>query len=154
MSNLKLSLINAGNRPLFEIENGLFTSNGNLTFGLNPQTNLQMGILERAYIEPRTVTDSSVYLTLSDCFLTRICTPPASLSTRIYFLPNPPSDSSKSGYWIAICNRSITYTVDIKQADGTFLYTVPKNPADNDDSGGSTARFSISSSGLSWFRVS
>ena len=157
MTNLKLSLINAktpSTKALFEIENGLFTSNGNLTFGLNPQTNFQTGILERAFIEPRTITDSSVNLTLSDCFLTRICTPPASLSTRIYYLPSPPFDAGYSGYWIAICNRSITYTVDIRQDDGTVLCTVPKNPADNDDSGGSTARVSISSTGLSWFRVS
>jgi hypothetical protein len=156
MSNLKLSLLYANTpstKAIFEIENGLFTSNGNLTFGLNPQTNYQMGILERAVIEP-IATQTVYYLSFSDCFLTRICTPPVSLSTRTYYLPNPPGDPGYSGYWIAICNRSVTYTVDIRQDDGTVLCTVPKNPADNDDSGGSTARFSISSTGLSWFRVS
>jgi hypothetical protein len=134
---------------LFQIENGLLTSNGNLTFGKNPATNLQMGILERGTVD--TTLSGSTNLGWDDCFLTIISTPTGS---RAFVLKNPDISVTYSGYWVAICNRSRTNTIAIKQADGTLLYTIPLNPSENNFSGGSTARFAVSPTGFSWFRVS
>ena len=159
MSNLKLKLINRGTysgSALLEIENGLFTSNGNLTFGKNPQTNLQMGILERAVINE--ITTGRTTLGFDDCFLTIIVTPTGS---RSFVIPTPQLETIYSGYWIAICNRSKSHTVniDIEIDEGPpkvykTMYTIPLNTSDDNFSGGSTARFAVSPTGLSWFRVS
>jgi hypothetical protein len=157
MSNLKLKLINRGTysgSALLEIENGLFTSNGNLTFGKNPATNLQMGILERGTVDP--TVSGSTNLGWDDCFLTIISSPTGS---RSFVLKEPDIPVAYSGYWVAICNRSRSNTITIKQKDPTTgllitVYTIPFNPSDNNYSGGETARFAVSPTGLSWFRVS
>jgi hypothetical protein len=141
---------------LFQIENGLLTSNGNLTFGKNPATNLQMGILERAVINETTTGRTT--LGFDDCFLTIIVTPTGS---RSFVIPTPQLETIYSGYWIAICNRSKSHQVniDIEIDNGPpkvykTIYTIPLNTSDDNFSGGSTARFAVSPTGLSWFRVS
>jgi hypothetical protein len=148
MSNSKLRLINAGGF-LFEIDSTLFTSNGNLTFGKNPATNLQMGLLERSVTN--VTTRGTTTLDYNDCFLTIINTPDA--SGRIFKIPKPTIPVTYAGWWIEICNKSKTYKIDIKQTDNTLLYTIPTNPSGDIFSGGSSARFSVSPTGLSWFRV-
>jgi hypothetical protein len=132
---------------------GLFTSNGNLTFGLNPQTGKQMGLLERGRVDVD--TSGSTSLDWGDCFLTIISTP---IATRTFVLKNPDISVTYSGYWVAICNRSRTNQIAVRQADPSgvliTIYTVPLNTSENNFSGGSTARFAVSPTGYSWFRVS
>ena len=154
LSNLQFSMINASHY-LFQIVDNLFTFNGNLTFGLS-SNNLQTGLLERAVINGTTTGRTT--LGFDDCFLTIIVTPTGS---RSFVIPTPSLPVVYSGYWIAICNRSKTETVnvDIEIDPGPpkvykTIYTIPLNPSADNFSGGSTARFAVSPTGLSWFRVS
>ena len=86
----------------------------------------------------------------SDSFATIINTPSA--SGRIFVLGA--INSGYVGYWVAICNRSTTQTIAVQFPSGTTIHTIPVSTSANTTNGGSTAKFAVSSTGNSYYRVS
>jgi hypothetical protein len=105
------------------------------------------GLLEKSKLE--SVTTGSTTLSTNDAFYT-ILNIPDGTSQRKFILPE--LSSEQAGYWYAICNRSHEHTIDVEYPKGILIATIDVAP--NGDNGGSTAKFAVFTTGLSYIRVS